>query len=57
MKIKIKVKYPLRARPQLELDLTKTILLKAELFWGGKKQGSLSKSIEHVYDWTLEKQE
>ena len=55
LKIKIKVKYPLRARPQLELDLTESISLKAELFWGGKKQGSLSKSIDHVYQRTLEK--
>ncbi len=55
LKIKIKVKYPLRARPRLELDFTETIVLKAVLFWGGKKQGSLSKTIDHVYERTLEK--
>jgi hypothetical protein len=56
LKTKIKVKYPLRARSRLELDATETITLKAALFWGGKKQGSLSQSIEHVYQRTLEEQ-
>lgn len=51
--IKIKVNYPLRARPRLE-NLDETITLKAELFWGGKKQGSLSQTIEHVYERTRE---
>ena len=55
LKTKIKVNYPLRARSQMELDLTESISLKAELFWGGKKQGSISKSIDHVYQRTLEK--
>jgi len=49
LKIKIKVNYPLRARPRLE-DLDETITLEAELFWGGKSQGSLSRTIEHVYE-------
>ena len=49
LKIKIKVNYPLRARPRLE-DLDETITLTAELFWGGKSQGSLSRTIEHVYE-------
>ena len=56
LKTKIKVKFPLRARPQLELDLTETISLEATLFWGGKKQGSISQPIEHVYYRTLEKE-
>ena len=53
LKTKIKVNYPLRARPKLE-NLDETITLKAELFWGGKKQGSLSQTIEHVYQRTNE---
>lgn len=53
LKIKIKVNYPLRARPRLE-DLDEAIVLKAELFWGGKSQGSLSRTIEHVYERTRE---
>jgi hypothetical protein len=48
LKTKIKVNYPLQARPRLE-NLDKTITLEATLFWGGKKQGSLSTTIEHVY--------
>ena len=53
LKIKVKVKYPLRARPELE-NLDKAITLKAELFWGGKKQDSQSSTIEHVYTRTRE---
>ena len=53
LKVKIKVNYPLHARPRLD-NLDETITLKAELFWGGKKQGSLSRTIEHVYDRTQE---
>jgi hypothetical protein len=49
LNVKVKVNYPLRARPRLELNVTKIIDLKAELFWGGKKQDSLSSTIEHVY--------
>jgi hypothetical protein len=57
LKTKIKVKYPLRARPQLEMGLTEIISLEAELYWGGKKHHSLSATLEHVYRRTLEKKE
>ncbi len=53
LKTRIKVNYPLQARPRLE-DLDETITLTAELFWGGEKQGSLSRTIEHVYERTRE---
>jgi hypothetical protein len=53
LKTKIKVNYPLNARPRLE-NLEQLIRLKAELFWGGESQGSLTKTIEHVYERTSE---
>ncbi len=53
LKEKIKVKYPLQAKPELELELTDTIWLTVELYWGGKKQGQMQKSIEHVYHRTI----
>ena len=52
LKNRIKVNYPLRARPRIELDPNQTITLKAELFWGGRSQGSLTRTIEHVYQRT-----
>ena len=49
LKVKIKVNYPLRARPRIELEGLETISLAATLYWGGKKQDSASRSIEHAY--------
>lgn len=56
LRIKIKVKYPLHARPKLELDLAETITLYADLFWGGQKVASISAPIEHTYSRTLEQE-
>lgn len=54
LEVPVKVRFPLSARPSLDLDLTETIWLSAELFWGGKSQGRIEKTIEHVYQRTLE---
>ena len=51
LKTKIKVNYPLQAKMHLE-NIEGVIELKAELFWGGKKQDSITTTIEHVYDRT-----
>ena len=53
---KIKVKYPLRARPKIDVEVTDTITLYADLYWGGKKLDSASKALEHTYYRTLEKE-
>lgn len=57
LKTKIKVNYPLRARPTIDLEATDTITLHADLYWGGKKMDSISKPIEHTYYRTLEKEQ
>jgi hypothetical protein len=43
-----KVRFPLRAKRRIE-DAPKTIWLTAELYWGGKKQHSFRRPLEHVY--------
>ena len=45
----IKVKYPLRAKHYINIPAGETILLKADLYWGGKKVASNDRMIEHVY--------
>lgn len=49
LNVPVKVNYPLQAKPRLELSAGETILLTAELFWGGKKLDSSERTIEHVY--------
>jgi hypothetical protein len=44
----IKVRFPLEARSVIE-DMPSTLYLQAELYWGGKKQDSVRRTIEHVY--------
>ena len=44
----IKVRFPLEARSVIE-DMPSTLSLQAELCWGGKKQDSVRRTIEHVY--------
>jgi hypothetical protein len=43
-----KVRLPLRARRMIE-NAPSTLWLEAELYWGGKKQDSEKRTIEHVY--------
>jgi hypothetical protein len=43
-----KVRLPLRAKREIE-NAPSTLWLEAELHWGGKKQDSLKRSLEHVY--------
>ncbi len=43
-----RVKFPLRAKRQIE-DAPDPLYLHASLYWGGKKQASLKRTIEHVY--------
>jgi len=43
-----KIRLPLRARRQIE-NAPSTLWLEAELYWGGAKQDSLRRSLEHVY--------
>jgi hypothetical protein len=43
-----KVRLPLRAKRKIE-NAPSTLWLEAELFWGGEKQDSLRRSLEHVY--------
>jgi len=43
-----KVRFPLRAKSHIE-NAPSTVWLNAELYWGGKKQDSVRRSIEHVY--------
>jgi hypothetical protein len=43
-----KVRLPLRAKRVVE-NAPSTLWLEAELYWGGKKQDSEKRSIEHVY--------
>ena len=42
------VRFPLHARPVID-DAPATLYLEAELYWGGEKQDSLRRTIEHVY--------
>jgi hypothetical protein len=46
-----KVRFPLRAKTRIE-NAPSNIWLNAELYWGGKKQDSVRRSIEHVYSRT-----
>ena len=43
-----KVRFPLAARRVIE-QAPSTLFLEAELYWGGEKQHTLRKTIEHVY--------
>jgi hypothetical protein len=43
-----KVRLPLRAKPKIE-NAPSTLWLEAELYWGGKKQDSERRTLEHVY--------
>jgi hypothetical protein len=43
-----KVRLPLRAKRMIE-NVPSTLWLEAELYWGGKKQDSEKRTIEHVY--------
>ncbi len=49
LNVPIKVKYSLRARERIDLELTESLELQVELFWGGKKQGQLTRSVDHTY--------
>ena len=44
----LKVKFPLRARDRID-DAPKRLYLHASLYWGGKRQASMKRTIEHVY--------
>lgn len=46
-----KVRFPLRAKRRIE-NAPSTIWLTAELYWGGEKQHSSRRSLEHVYSRT-----
>jgi hypothetical protein len=43
-----KVRLPLRAKRKIE-DVSSALWLEAELYWGGKKQDSAKRTLEHVY--------
>jgi len=43
-----KVRLPLRAKREIE-DAPATLWLEATLYWGGKKQDSERRTLEHVY--------
>ena len=43
-----KARFPLQARAVVE-NAPSTITLEAELYWGGKKQDSMTRTVEHVY--------
>jgi hypothetical protein len=43
-----KVRLPLRAKREIE-NAPPTVWLEAELYWGGKKQDSERRALEHVY--------
>ncbi|MDJ0848769.1 MAG: hypothetical protein QNK04_10350 [Myxococcota bacterium] len=45
----LKVKFPLRARERID-DPPRRLYLRASLYWGGKKQASMKRTIEHVYE-------
>ncbi len=45
----LKVNYPLHAKQHLNVPAGETILLTAELYWGGKQVASINRTIEHVY--------
>ena len=45
----LKVKFPLRARQRIE-NVPDTLKLQATLYWGGKEQASMRRTIEHVYE-------
>ena len=42
------VRFPLQARAVID-DAPATLYLEAELYWGGEKQDTLRRTIEHVY--------
>ena len=45
----IKARFPLRAKQEIE-NAPSPLWLEAELWWGGKKQDSLKRTLEHVYE-------
>jgi hypothetical protein len=47
----VKARFPLKARRKIE-NAPSTIWLEAELYWGGRKQDTLRRTIEHVYSRT-----
>lgn len=47
--VPIKVKYPLQALQMVDLSPGQALKLRATLYWGGEKQGSVTRSVEHVY--------
>jgi hypothetical protein len=47
----LKVKFPLMAKRQIEKRVGSTIWLEAELWWGGKKQDSVKRAIDHMYQY------
>jgi len=47
--VPLKVNFPLPAKQYLNVPAGETIVLTAELFWGGKKVASSNRTIEHVY--------
>ncbi|MBU8870191.1 MAG: hypothetical protein KOO60_04860 [Gemmatimonadales bacterium] len=55
LKVKCKAKYPLRAKPRLDLALDQRLGLQVDLYWGGKKCDSMNQTIEHVYMPEFEK--
>lgn len=48
----LKVRFPLNARRRID-DMPTPLWLEAQLFWGGVKQGSERRTIEHVYSRAL----
>ncbi|MCP3954727.1 MAG: hypothetical protein GY697_21275 [Desulfobacterales bacterium] len=49
LNVPLKVNYPLHAKQHLNVPAGETILLTAELYWGGKRVASSDRTIEHVY--------
>lgn len=45
----IKVRYPLRARRRVYVDTGEDLDLTATVYWGGKQQGSITRSLGHMY--------
>jgi hypothetical protein len=47
--VPIKVRYPIPAMQVVNVGAGQDLDLKATLYWGGKKQDSMTRSLAHVY--------
>lgn len=53
LKDPLRVKFPLEAKRRVRTGFGSTLWLHAELYWGGEKQDSVKRSIEHMYQREL----